>query len=308
MPDFRISKPGIYLEMTSAEYFGDPCTSPSLTQSVAKILLDRSPLHAWYAHPRLNPDYRHDDDTKFDVGNIAHKLMLGRGKDIAVIDFDDWRTKAAKEAREQAATVGKLAVLGKHLARADKMVRAAREQLEHMNLSHFFAKGDGEVVLAWREGDLWLRQMVDWLTPERGTFIDYKTTDMAAAPDGLGRIMVNAGWPIQAAMAERGLNALLGPAKRQFFFVVQEADPPYSLSVALMSGDAMMMGAKQIERAVEIWGECTHRNVFPGYPAEIVTPEYPGWHEQQWLERETRDAARARLPQRSEMISNLAAG
>jgi hypothetical protein len=84
---------------------------------VAKILLDRSPLHAWHAHPRLNPDYRHDDDTKFDVGNIAHKLMLGRGKDIVVLEFDDWRTKAAKDAREAAAAAGKLAVLGKHFAR-----------------------------------------------------------------------------------------------------------------------------------------------------------------------------------------------
>jgi hypothetical protein len=108
-----------------------PCPAPSLTQSVAKILLEKSPLHAWHAHPRLNPDYQHDDATKFDIGNIAHKMLLGRGKEIVVLeDFDDWRTKAAKEAREEAAAAGKLAVLGKHAARADRMVNAAREQLE----------------------------------------------------------------------------------------------------------------------------------------------------------------------------------
>jgi hypothetical protein len=313
----RIFKPGFYPDLQSGAYFADPCPSPSLTQSLAKVLLEKSPLHAWHAHPRLNPDYRHDDDTKFDVGNVAHKLMIGRGKELEILDAPDWKaTGMGKGAmtklhadRDAAREAGKVPVLGKTVAKADRMVRAAREQLDLMHLSAFFAKGDGEVVLAWKEGDLWLRQMVDWLTPARDTFIDYKTSDMSAAPDGLGRVMVNAGWPIQAAMAERGLNALLGPAKRQFFFVMQETDPPYSISVARMSNDAMTMGGKQLARAVEIWAECVAHNIFPGYPPEIVTPEYPGWHEQQWLERETRDAARARLPrQREEMLTDLSGG
>src|SRR4051812_46738879 len=102
---FKITAPGIYLDVAANDYHADPCPAPSLTQSVAKILLAKSPLHAWHAHPRLNPDYQHNDDTKFDVGNIAHKMLLGRGKQIEVLEFDDWRTKAAKEAREKAASV-----------------------------------------------------------------------------------------------------------------------------------------------------------------------------------------------------------
>jgi hypothetical protein len=47
------------------------------------------------------------------------------------------------------------------------MVKAAREQLALRGLGHLFADGDGEVVLAWQEGDLWLRQMIDWLSPDR---------------------------------------------------------------------------------------------------------------------------------------------
>lgn len=299
----KITTPGIFTDVSSADYFGDPCPAPSLTQSVAKILLDKSPLHAWYAHPRLNPDYRHDDDRKFDVGNIAHKLMIGRGKEIIVLEFDDWRTKSAKEARDMAASAGKLAVLGKHFAKADRMVKAAREQLDNMNLSHFFQKGDGEVVIAWREGDLWLRQMVDWLTPDPQQFVDYKTTDMSAAPHGLSRMMVNAGWPIQAAMAKRGLDAVNGETKRLYFFVVQEAEPPYSLTVARVSDDAMTMGAKQLDHAVNQWSRCMEANRFPGYPLDICTPEYPGWHEQQWLERETHEAAQTRHPK--EMITEF---
>jgi hypothetical protein len=307
MPDpFRITAPGIYPDIASADYFADPCPAPSLTQSVAKVLLDRSPLHAWHAHPRLNPDYRHDDDTKFDVGNIAHSLMLGRGKQITVLDFDNWRTKAAKEAREAAAADGSLAVLRKHFTKADRMVRAAREQMELRGLAKLFdgRHGRGEICLAWQEGDIWLRQLVDWLSTDQRIFCDFKTTDMSAAPYGLSRMMVSAGWPIQAAMAERGLDVLdpEGAGRRTFLFVVQEADAPYGLNVVEVGEAALTMGRKMIEMAVAIWRDCLQRDRWPGYPLEVITPEVPGWHETQVLTREMEHAERA------PMLTDLSGG
>ena len=98
-----ITAPGIYTDFPVDQYRADPCPQPSLTQSIAKVILDHSPLHAWHAHPRLNPRFVQDEEKKFDIGNTAHALLIGRGKSIAVIDADDWRTKAAKEAREAAA-------------------------------------------------------------------------------------------------------------------------------------------------------------------------------------------------------------
>ena len=283
-----IDEPGIYTDFSEADYFADAAPLPSLTQSVAKILLDQSPLHAWHAHPRLNPDYQRDDDRKFDVGNIAHKLMLGRGKNIEVLDYNDWRTAASKDAREDAAKAGKLAVLGKHYALAERMVKAARDQLELRNLGHLFRDGSGEVVTVWDEGDIWLRQMIDWLTPDRLTFADFKTTDMNAAPHQIPRMMVNAGWPIQAAMGERGLNAIdpKNAGRRKFYFVVQETEKPYCLNVVEITEGVMTMGRKQLDMAVAIWRHCMGANRWPGYPAEIVRPEYPGWHESQVLARE----------------------
>ncbi len=294
----KITKPGLYPDMPTADYFADPCPTPSFTQSIAKILLDQSPLHAWHAHPRLNPDWQPDDPTKFDVGNVAHKLMIGRGKEILVLDaFDDWRTKAAKEARETAQGEGKLAVLGEHFAKADAMVRAAREQLELRGLGDLFSDGDGEVVTAWREGAVWCRQMIDWLTPDHRIFVDYKTTDMSVAPQGLGRLMSNAGWHIQGAMGERGLTALeyANAGRRRYLFVVQETDVPYALNVVELSPDVMTIGRKMLDAALGIWRRCIETNRWPGYPAEIFTPEFPGWAESQWLAREITDASRDRV-------------
>lgn len=296
-----ISKPGIYTDFPTDAYFRDPMPEPSLTQSVAKIMLEQSPLHAWYAHPRLNPDYRHDDDTKFDVGNIAHKMMIGRGKDLIVLPFDDWRKDAAKVAREEAAKQGKLAVLGKKSALADRMVKAAREQLELRGYDDLFRKGDGEVVLAWHEDGpqpIWCRQMVDWLTPDRRTFVDLKTTGESAAPHLLGRKMAADGWHIQAAMAERGLNVLhpQSAGRRRYLFVVQEDYAPHQLNIVELSETALTMGRKQLDAAAKLWRACHAANLWPGYQLDNVVPEFPGWAEQQWLDREIKEAADERKP------------
>lgn len=291
MPEpFRIAASGIYHDVPTADYFADPCPSPSLTQSLAKILIERSPLHAWYAHPRLNPNYQHDDDTKFDIGNIAHTLMIGRGKEIVVLDFDDWRTNAAKEAREAAAAEGKLAVLGEKFMVAQAMVRAAHEGLELAGCGDAFKpeNGNGEIVAAWQEGSLWFRTMIDWASVQSPVFYDLKTTGMSAAPHGIDRLMATAGWDVQAAFQERGLDAidLERAGRRKFRFVAQEDEPPYALTVCELPESTMTMGRKKVDHAIKIWRECMEANRFPGYPPEIVFPQYPGWAETQWLERE----------------------
>lgn len=286
----KFGKPGIYLDVPSRAYYADPATGPSLTQSLAKIILARSPLHAWYAHPRLNPDFQPADATKYDLGTIAHALMIERGKELLVLnEFDDWRTKEAKAKREEAQAVGKLAVLGKHFRLADKMVRAAQLQLLMRGEIHLFRNGGaGEVMTLWEEGPIWLRQLLDWLTDDRLTVADFKTTALCAAPDQIGRIASNAGWHIQAAMAERGLDVLhpQSAGRRRYVFVVQETEQPYQINVVDMSETWLTMGRKQLDYAVTLWRNAITSDRFPGYPLQAIVPEFPGWAEQQWLNRE----------------------
>lgn len=67
------------LQTMSAEaYHQDPAPQPSLSSSIAKILLDQSPRHAWLAHPKLNPNYVAEEDSRFDIGTAAHVMMLER--------------------------------------------------------------------------------------------------------------------------------------------------------------------------------------------------------------------------------------
>ena len=286
----RINKPGIYRGVSSVDYHSDPCPDASLTQSVAKIILDHSPHHAWTAHPKLNPNYEPDDDTKFDLGNVAHALMLGRGKDFEALPFDDWRKKDAQTAREEAHLAGKVAILHKQLNQANDMLQAAINQLSmHEDNSAFKdAGGDPEVMLAWEEDGVWFRSLVDFLHGDLCTVDDYKTTGMSVAPHVIGLRAESAGWHVQAAFIERGLNVLDpdNAGRRRFRFIAQETYKPHALTVMHMDETWMTMGRKQVDTAVAIWKRCMQTGKWPSYTARSIVPVFPGYKEAQWLDRE----------------------
>jgi hypothetical protein len=284
-----VIKPGIYSGMTAAEYFADPAPRPSLTQSIAKILIDRSPLHAWHAHPRLGAKERTAEETYVAaqaIGNAAHKLFLGRGKEVVIIEANDFRTNAAKETRDAVTAEGKVPILAKHHGRAVAMVKAANEHLSALGLAEF--SGESEVVIAWEENGVWMRSMIDKLSTSRTLVVDLKTSGMSCAPYGIGRMMESAGWDVQAAMHERGLNVLDpdSTGRRRHLFIAQENELPYALTIAEMSESVMTMGRKKLAVATTIWQRCIERNVWPGYPIDIIVPEYPGYAESLWLDRE----------------------
>jgi hypothetical protein len=284
----KIEKPGIYRGVESADYFSDPAPSPSLTQSLCKIILERSPQHAWFNHPRLNPQFEYDDDTKFDIGNVAHRLLLGRGKEIEVLKFPDWRTKAAQEAREKAADEGKIGVLIHQYDLAWSMASLARTQLDAHEDADAFRNGDAEVMIVWEEDGIWFRALIDWLHADLRTVDDFKTTGKSVAPHMLGLVAEAGGWDVQAAFIERGLNHLdnANAGRRQFRFIAQETDQPHALSVMHMSEHWLTMGRKKVEAAISIWKQAVKANRWSGYPARSITPDYPGFRENQWLSRE----------------------
>jgi hypothetical protein len=310
---FKIEKPGIYLDVSAEDYFRDPCKEPSFTQSIAKVLLDASPAHARLAHPRLCPPVAADEEEveKYSsaaaIGNAAHRLLIGRGKEIAVEDFDSWRGKAA-DVRKAHEAVGKVAILSKHMARAYAMVEAAYQQLgaveEHCTAFRAGA-GSGEVVLAWQENGLWCRTMIDWHREMRPSIYDYKTSGMSCAPHVVEDRPSLLGWDIQAAMHERGLG-VLDPAsagRLKHFYVNQENEPPYALTVVQISEADLTMGRKKLAMAFSVWSACLNAGHWPMYPAETVLSRPRAYLETKFLEREiAHDERKQREPMPADLI------
>ena len=66
-------------------YHGDGFIRPALSASIAKVLLSRSPQHAYLAHPALGCQVVEQEVNEakretLDRGAIIHSLLLGNGE------------------------------------------------------------------------------------------------------------------------------------------------------------------------------------------------------------------------------------
>lgn len=283
-----ICDPGIYA-LAAEVYHSDPCPEPSLSGSVAIPLVHRSPLHAWWNHPRLNPDFEREESSRLDVGSIAHKLLLGKGADVVVIDAEGFQTKAAREARDNARAAGKLPVLSGVYENIRQMTDMAGAFLD--DALPKWRCGKPEQVLIWREQGAWCRGMVDMLSDDRCVVLDYKTTSASARPDDVERQLFDMHYHLKAAFYERGLN-VLDPEnvnRRDFLFLFQETDPPFACSLIRLSEGAMTIGRKQATYAIRRWARCIAANDWPGYGGVPHRASPPPWVEQRWMSREMSD-------------------
>lgn len=267
-------KPGIYT-MSEQAYHADPCDI-SLSSHIAKMLLTKSPYHAYLNHPKLNPNYAPYFDDKFDIGTAAHALLLEGKKDgIVIVDAEDWRTKAAKEAKEAARAAGKTALLTKHYSRLEQMVNAARKFLEDSELAGIFEKGKTEQTIIWNEGGIKCRSRLDYISEDRKIILDYKTTD-CAEPDMFIRRIASLGYDVQASFYDRGVQRLTDE-KPTFIFFAQETEAPYMCSLVGMSEEYMQIAEAKVSKAIDIWRECLTNKKWPGYPTRICYAEPASW-------------------------------
>jgi hypothetical protein len=267
---------------------------PSLSCSIAKILCTQSPLHAWTAHPRLNPDFRRVEAEKFDVGTAAHALLFFGEAGVEVVEADSWRTNAAKDARDAARSVGRLPLLEKDWGSVQAMVAAIRSQLDAVNVDHpIFADGVAEQTVVWEEdGGVVCRARPDWVGDAGVTIDDLKTTSRSANPETWSRTIFGMGYDVQAAFYLRGMQAVDEVAHdRDFRFVVAETTPPYALSVISLGPAAMTIAEKKVSFAIDLWRKCMATNDWPAYSTRVAYAELPPWEEAAWLEREMSEAA-----------------
>lgn len=278
-----IDKAGIY-DMTLDAYVADPVVEPSLSSSIAHMLLEESPLHAWHKHPKLNPKYRSQEASRFDIGTAAHAILLeGDRSKIAVIDAPDYRTKEAKIAQAEARALGHTPVLAHQMVQVEAMVEVAQEAIGNSEMSEMFtpSQGKSEQTLIWKDSGVWLRSRPDWLTNVCDVILDYKTTT-CAEPNHWTRTMLGNGFHLQAALALRGIKHLTGQEQVRFVFMVQETEPPYAMSFPALSPAFLTHADQRLQDAITKWRTCLETCNWPSYPTRIAYLDLPNWAWMQW--------------------------
>jgi len=277
---------GIYT-IPHDEYHADPCPTPSLSSSVAKVLLRQSPAHAAMQHPKLNNNYVNAESSRFDLGTIAHALLLEDDSSrLITIEADDWRTKAAKEARDAARAEGKIPILVKQAAHLLKMVGTARDFLRGSELGDMTFQP--EQTLAWQEAGTWCRARPDWLSDDHTLILDYKTTD-DANPEAFIRQIARMMYDTQSEFYSRGLEAVTG-RRPLFVFLAQEIESPYACSLVALSNSYMAISASKVERAIRTWRYCLKSGDWCAYSNKILYAEPEPWMLAQYERMEAFDS------------------
>jgi hypothetical protein len=277
-----ITEPGVYDGIPDADYHRDCVAGGSLSSTGARRLLP----------PGCPAQFRWDTDNPpppkphFDIGHAAHKLVLGTGPEVVVVDAPDWRTKVAKEARDEAHARGAVPLLVAEWQRVQAMADALRR---HDIASTLFdpARGRPEVTLVWRDDKTgtMCRARFDWL-PDRGPWRliipDYKTAH-AVDLDALQRAVASYGYHQQSAWYRAGAMALgLGDEDTAFVFVCQQKHPPYLVTVVELDHVAMRLGAARNRQALDIHAHWTRAGRWPDHTdGEIAQLSLPAWVERE---------------------------
>lgn len=270
--------------MPAETYHADPCERPSLSASLAHVLVTATPAHARAAHPRLNPNYQRDDDPKYDRGTVAHALLLQGREIVQVVGATDWRTNAAKEEREATREAGRIPLLAKDWAGVRMMVEAVQEELAEL-IPRPFADGLPEQTLVWEDSGVTCRARLDWLDDDHHRIFDLKTTSRSANPETWSRTLFGMGAHIQHQFYRRGVQAVFG-TRPSFTFVVCETDPPYAVSRVTLAPDAEVLADAQIIGALATWRRCLETDKWPAYRSDIAYANAPAWEMTRWLDRE----------------------
>ena len=270
-------KSGIY-QLSEEAYHADPCPQPALSASIAGIIWHRSPLHGWYAHPKLNPDYQPFESATFDLGSAAHAIVLEQDRSkLAIIHADDWRTKAAKEERDAARDAGKIPVLARQAADIYAMADAAIDAVKDSELDGIFQDGKPEQSIIVQDGDIWLRGRLDWLTNDNKIILDYKTVGKSANPESFLRGSVfQYGYDIQVAMYQRLVQAVTGETPK-FVWLAQETEAPYACSLMGASPSLIESGNRKLDHVIKQWCECMKTGIWPAYGKRIAWLEAPAY-------------------------------
>lgn len=303
---------GIYEHIPEDDYHADKIAPmPSLSSTMAHALIVKSPAHVLASSRRLNPHYKESKGSDaMDTGDLCHAVVAGDPSNLAILSFDDFRSGAARAARDAAIASGKTPILReKYDAAMDTVIPALRSQIAVTECHSAFREGNRkELTLVWyeEEFDIWCRARIDDVPPAEWLF-DYKTTSGSAEPsDWIRNHLFSDGKDIQAAFYSRGWFKLTGE-KRKFVFPVQEINkPPYAMSLIGVTDMQLYDANEKVAEAMEIWSWCLRENQFPGYAANVCWADTPIFAAKSWqFYKERKELAKADGTNLREMSINI---
>jgi len=273
------------LNISTDEYLSDPCAVPSLSYSVAKILLEKSPLHAWQIHPKLG-GLKKQPTPAMELGTLVHKFMLGEGHEIVILDFDDFRKKEAQEQRDHARSKGFTPILRKHYEEAFYATEQIANKLALLDVDLKEEGSQNEFKIQFESDGVLCRRAIDSWHEGKIQIRELKTINNAH-PNYCAKQAINLGYDVEASASMDAVQTLHPElaGRIDFIFIFCELEPPFSVYVARPDGMFWASGDFKWNKAKRIWKECLETNNWPEYQTEIGWISAPMWSLKELMEQ-----------------------
>ena len=276
--------PGFWPDVPAHEYHADPCDGPSLSSSLAKVLIDETPCKAWLGHPKLNPAFKVEHDDKFNLGEAVHDFLSSGGQRVRVIPgFTDYRKEAAQIERNKMREVGVVPLLEHQADAVNKIVGSVHGTLAARKID----LGAQEAVFIARDRGVLMRAMMDSWSPPN--IFDFKITAINLANDyTIGHHIADFGYDLRAAFYMR-VAELVFPewaGRLKFSWIFVEKDAPFGVRIVEGDATALEMGRRKMNSALGLWQKCLASGRWPHLEHCSPTVPYPSFAETRWLERE----------------------
>ncbi|MEU0871624.1 PD-(D/E)XK nuclease-like domain-containing protein [Nocardia brasiliensis] len=211
-------------------------------------------------------------------GAAVHSLALRAGKPVREVRYDSWRTKDAKQERDDIIEEGGIPLLTEDFVAAHAMADAARS---HPRLGIALRRGEPELSGWWRDVETGIEcrvrpDIVYRPHGDRGPAlaVDLKTST-TADPDEFARSVVKFGYDQQHDWIVDGLAA--HGIETACVFLVVSKQPPYLVSAVELVPAAVDRGRRLNRKARALFRRCVDTGEWPGHSPEIHQIDLPTW-------------------------------
>lgn len=263
-------KPGLYLEeISEVDYHNDALGDGlTLSCSIGQALVLECPAYAWLRHPKLGGQpFKPNNDM--DRGTLLHALLLGKGREVAIIECQDWKKPGNRELRDAHRAEGRVAVTRKLYDECIPAAKRIAEKLANRRDPVIF-DGHSEVTIIWREratngAEVLCRARLDHVSGPN--VYDLKITG-DANPKTLSKgHLTSMGYDIQRAAYTRALESvdprLVGRVNYRVVFC--EWEPPYCVQPVQCAGSMRELGERKWQLAIDRWEQCVRTGNWPDY-------------------------------------------
>lgn len=264
----NITEPGIY-DLAPADYHNVTTINGEhlASQSAFKHLIEE----AGPARYRAYMDKPRVEKKVFDLGTGLHAILLGKGQErLEIVPFADYRTKDAREARDNAYANGLTPLKQDEW---DNLQAVADTIPAHIR--DIFTDGNAEQALIGRHHTgLWQKGQLDYVKPGE-MLIDLKTT-RSTDTRPFERHIWDYGYYFQAAWYRNLYEQLTGEALR-YVIVAIDLTAPHLSRFFEITDEYIDYGTTKINESIDLYHQCTETGEWPGYGKTAYPVLPPDW-------------------------------